>query len=167
MTASIETLVRAPRRDEMPRVWELLRALAVYEKLEHELKGSVEALTGHLFAAPPLLECRVAERAGRLIGYALFYPTYSSFHTRSRMWLEDLFVEPDARGTGAGRALLAEVARVSLARGCARLGWEVLDWNAPSIEFYERMGATRMNPDWFTYGLSHDRMLSLAEAASD
>lgn len=154
--------VRPPRRGEIPRVWEMLLALARYERLEPEVTGSAATLAAHLFADPPLLECRVAEREGRLVGYALFFTTYSSFRTLPKLWLEDLFVEPSERGSGAGRALLAEVARLGLERRCGRLVWEVLDWNAPALGFYERLGARRVNPDWFTYALDLGGMRALA-----
>lgn len=154
--------VRAPRRDEVSRVWELVNALAVYEKLEHEVGGDAPALEADLFATPPRVECRVAERDGRLVGYALFYSTYSSFRTRPGVWLEDLFVEPSERGRGTGRALLAEVARISLARGGRGVSWVVLDWNRPSIDFYERLGAARTGAEWYVYAIGGEAIERLA-----
>jgi len=156
-------VVRAPRRDEIGRVWEMVNALAVYEKLEHEVSGDADALAADVFAAPPRIECLVAERDGRLVGYALFYFTYSSFRTRPGVWLEDLFVEPSQRGRGTGRALLVAVARASLARGGRNVSWVVLDWNRPSIEFYERLGGRRSGEDWFTYVLDGEGMERLAQ----
>ncbi|MFI5370447.1 MAG: GNAT family N-acetyltransferase [Candidatus Eisenbacteria bacterium] len=161
----MKVIVRAPRRDEIPRVWEMLLALARYERLEPEVSGSAESLAAHLFAGQPVVECRVAELGQRLIGYALFFPTYSSFRTVPEMWLEDLFVEPTERGSGAGRALLAEVARIALERGFGRLAWEVLDWNAPAIGFYERLGARHANPGWLMYAMDADGMRKLAAGA--
>lgn len=163
MTAPV---VRPPARDEVPRVWEMVRALSVYEKLEHAVSGSAAALEADLFADPPRVECRVAERDGRLVGYALYYFTYSSFRTRPGAWLEDLYVEPAERGTGTGRALLAEVARVALARGCRSVAWIVLDWNRPSIEFYEHVGAARSGGEWLTYAIDGDALARLAGDAS-
>lgn len=154
--------VRPPRRDEIARVWEMVGSLARYERLEHELAGSAERLAADLFAERPPIECRVAERDGALVGYALFFPVYSSFHTRPSLWLEDLFVEDGLRGGGVGRALLAAVAEVALERGCERLGWIVLDWNRPSIEFYDRMGACPSAEAWLHYGLDAAAMRSLA-----
>jgi len=95
----------------------------------------------------------VAEREGRLVGYALFYPTMSSFRTRTMLWLEDLFVEEGERGFGTGRTLLTALARLAVERGHARIDWHVLDWNEPSIAFYERMGARRTADDVLTYSL--------------
>lgn len=155
-------VVRAPRRDEIGRVWEMVRGLAVYEKLEHEVSGSAAALEADLFATPPRVACRVAERDGALVGYALFYATYSSFRTRPGVWLEDLFVEPSERGRGTGRALLAEVAHASLAAGGGSVAWIVLDWNAPSIAFYERLGARRAGEGWLTYAVEGEALRRLA-----
>jgi GNAT superfamily N-acetyltransferase len=155
--------IRRASRDDLPRIWEMLLGLARYEKLENEVRGSVVKLREHLFGPHPRVECLVAEDEGALIGYALFYPTYSSFSTEPTMWLEDLFVEPAARGKGAGKRLLAELSELSLGRGCARLGWIVLDWNAPSIEFYERTGARRSPDHWHQYGLDAAAMRKLAD----
>ena len=96
-------IVRAPRRDEVPRVWEMITSLSRYERLEHELDGSAEQLAAALFAERPPTECRVAERGGKLVGYALFFPVFSSFQCRPAMWLDDLFVEDEERGRGTGR----------------------------------------------------------------
>ncbi len=155
-------LVRFARRDEAPAIWEMVRTLSIYEKLEDRVKGSAERLAEHLFGPLPVIECLVAERGGDLIGYALFFPTYSSFRTQPMMWLEDLFVKTEARGTGAGRALLSRLASIAVERGCWRLSWEVLDWNKPSIGFYELMGARRAHSDWFTYALDEAGMKALA-----
>ena len=115
--------VRPARPADLARIWEMVNALARYERLERLVTGSSESLGGHLFGPQPLLECLVLESDGALSGYALFFPTYSSFRTRPLMWLEDLYVDPERRGAGAGRALLEAVARRALERGCARLDW--------------------------------------------
>ena len=158
--------VRPARREDAPRIWELLLALADYERLRHEVSGSPAQLTEHLFGPRPLIECLVAERDAGLVGYALFFPTYSSFGTAPTMWLEDLFVLPDERGLGTGRALLAALARVSLDRGCARVGWLVLDWNRPSIGFYDRIGGRPADGGWIEYGLDQAAMAELAGGAT-
>jgi GNAT superfamily N-acetyltransferase len=144
-------VIRPARPEDVPRVWELVRALAVYEKLEDRLTGSAEQLASHLFAEHPLVECQVAEDAEALVGYALFHTIYSSFRARPMMWLEDLYVESSHRGRGLGRALLAVVAREATARGCLRLSWAVLDWNEPTIRFYESLGAVRGEGGWHVY----------------
>jgi GNAT superfamily N-acetyltransferase len=160
--------VRALTRDDVPRVWELLRGLAEYERMTDILTGSEALLADTLFGAGPHAEGLVAEHGGRIVGYALFYPVLSSFRTRWRLWLEDLYVEPDARGTGAGRALMAALARIADARAWTSMDWEVLDWNAPALGFYERLGATRFATDWYRYRLGGDALAALArETDSD
>lgn len=154
--------VRAARRDDLPRIWEMVLALATYERLRHEVIGSAERLGEHLFGPRPCIECLVAESQGALVGYALFYPTYSSFQTAPMLWLEDLYVEPERRGGGVGRALLAALARTALARGCARIGWIVLDWNQPSIEFYRKIGGHPAGDGWLQYGFDRAALEALA-----
>lgn len=158
--------VRAARREDVPRIWEMLLGLARYERLEHEVMGSAERLAAGLFDVPPRVECLVAGVDGALIGYALFYPTYSSFSTAPTMWLEDLYVDEAHREHGAGKALLATLARLALARGCRRMGWIVLDWNAPSIRFYERLGATPTGGGWIQYGFDQGALEALAGTSS-
>lgn len=156
--------IRPARAADLPRVWELLNGLAEYERWTEYVTGSEAQLGEALFGPQPAAESLVAERDGRLVGYALFFPTFSSFRTRRMLWLEDLFVEETERGSGTGRALLAAVARLAVERGCARLDWQVLDWNEPSIRFYERLGAVRTHTDVFTYSLTEDRLRELAAA---
>ena len=158
--------IRPPRRDEAGRVWELILELAEYERLTHRVSGSAEAIAQALFGDPPAIECLVVEESGVLVGYAVFYPTFSTFQAGPMMWLEDLYVDPRRRGHGIGRALLAEVARRAVERGCGRLDWYVLDWNEPAIGFYERIGATRIAQEWHHYGLS-GRALAAAAATSE
>ena len=153
--ASGAAVIRAPRPEDVPRLWALLLELAAYEKLLDRVSGSADQLAGHLFCTPPIVHGLVAELDGELVGYALFFATYSSFRTEPTMWLEDLFVRDSQRGHGLGRRLLAAVAREARACGGSKLSWEVLDWNTPSIEFYERMGAVRAG-GWFTYQLELD-----------
>ena len=157
--------IRAARPADVPRIWEMLRGLAAYERLEHEVSGSPERLAEHLFGPRPSVECLVADSGRALVGYALFYPTYSSFRTAPTLWLEDLFVEPGERGKGSGRLLLAAVARLALGRGYQGLGWIVLDWNRPSIAFYEGVGARPADGGWLPYGLDRARMQALTEPA--
>jgi GNAT superfamily N-acetyltransferase len=154
--------VRPARREDVAGVWALLRGLASYERLEHEVTGSPERLAQDLFGERPRVECLVAEAEGALIGYALFYPTYSSFQTAPMLWLEDLYVVPERRGRGDGRALLGELSRLALARGCRRVGWIVLDWNASSIRFYEGLGVRRAGADWLQYGFDEAALATLA-----
>jgi len=157
--------VRAIAPADLPRVWELLRGLAEYERMTDVLTGSEAMLSDALFGNGPRAEARVAEHDGRLVGYALFYPVLGSFRTRWRLWLEDLFVDPAARGTGAGRALMAELAHIVETRGWVAMDWEVLDWNAPALGFYERLGAGRIAADWYRYRLDGDALAALAREA--
>lgn len=156
--------VRPARPDDLASIWTLLLGLAAYEKLEREVAGRPEQLGEDLFGPRPLLGCVVAESAGRLVGYALFYPVYSSFRTMRAMWLEDLFVEPAERGRGTGRALMALVAKIALERGCRAVDWLVLDWNRAGLDFYQRLGARPADGGWFEYGLDLKTMQALAEA---
>jgi len=128
----------------------MIRGLAEYERLTHLVVASEASLADALFGAHPAAEALIAREAGKsgpAAGFALFFHTFSTFLGRRGLWLEDLFVYPRYRGRGLGKRLLAAVADVARARGCGRLEWAVLDWNAPAIAFYEGMGATLM-PDW-------------------
>ncbi len=125
----------------------LIRGLAVYEKLEHLVEATPETLAPHLFGPQPAAEALVVEAGGRLVAFALFFTNFSTFLARPGLYLEDLFVEPAARGQGIGQALLTRLAQMAVARGCGRFEWSVLDWNEGAIRFYERMGATVMT-DW-------------------
>ena len=149
---------RPVRPEDLEYVWEMIRGLAEYEKMTDILTGTRERLHQLLFGTPPALFGLVAARAdGALVGYALYHFTYSSFRTNQRMWLEDLFVEENARGTGAGEKLLAAFVEDALARGCHRVDWHVLEWN-PARAFYERMGARRSDDGMLQYGLDQSAM---------
>jgi GNAT superfamily N-acetyltransferase len=137
---------RATPRDARTIV-ALIRGLAEYEKLAHECRATVVRIRRHGFGARRYFDTLICERDGAAIGFALYFFTYSTFMARPTLYLEDLFVLPDERGRGAGRALLGALARIARTKGCGRMEWTVLDWNAPSIAFYERLGA-RLRRDW-------------------
>ncbi len=122
-----------------------IRALADYERLADAVRLSPETLEAHLFGPRPMAEVLIAEMEGAAVGFALFFHNFSTFEGRPGIYLEDLFVTPAARGSGAGRALLQSLAALALERGCARLEWSVLDWNTPAINFYRSLGAEAMN----------------------
>ena len=144
---------RPIRPEDLPLVWEMIGGLAEYEHMTDILTGSRDRLQELLFGTPAALFGQVAERAdGSLVGYALYHFTYSSFRTNARMWLEDLFVQETARGSGAGEALMRAFAADALARGCHRVDWHVLEWN-PARGFYERLGAQRSDDGMLQYGL--------------
>jgi len=142
-----ELLIRPAQREDVPAILQFIRALADYEKLSHWVTADEDLLRQHLFGDRPAAEAVLAWRDGRPVGYALFFTTFSTFLGRPGIWLEDIFVEPPARGGGIGKALLRHVAGIAAARGCGRLEWSVLDWNQPAIEFYKTFGA-QMLPDW-------------------
>ena len=154
--------VRPVAPAEVPRVWELLRGLAEYEKLSDVVAGDAAMLREALFGPGDRLRGLVAERAGRLVGYALFYPVFASFRGRWRLWLEDVYVEPEARGSGAGAALMAELARLTLEGGYFALDWEVIDGNRPALDFYEHLGAHPVGTDWLRYRLDGDALAKMA-----
>jgi GNAT superfamily N-acetyltransferase len=140
------TLRGAEVRD-MPAIVGLISELAEFEKLAHLVEVTPQSLGEHLFGERPAAEAVVAEREGRVIGFALFFTNFSTFLGKPGLYLEDLYVQPSHRGGGVGRALLAHLAGLANARGCGRFEWSVLDWNVGAIRFYERMGATLL-PDW-------------------
>ena len=121
--------------------------LAAYEKLSHEARATEADIERDLFGAEPKAFCEIAEWHGRPAGFALWYYTFSTFQGRHGIWLEDLFVEPEARGLGIGKALLVNLAQRCVREGLGRFEWAVLDWNQPSIEFYRAQGAVMMS-DW-------------------
>ena len=160
--APAEVVIRPAVPSDAGALWNLVLEFAAYEKLDHQVTGSSERLAAQLFgSAWPPLDCIVAESNGALVGYAIYYGGFSTFWTRPLLWLEDLFVVPSHRGRGLGRALMVAVARAAIERGCARIEWAVLDWNAPSIAFYERLGATR-HGGWHGYRLSLEQLVELA-----
>ncbi|TRV46746.1 MAG: GNAT family N-acetyltransferase [Microcystis panniformis Mp_MB_F_20051200_S9] len=133
--------IRAAVATDVKAIFDLIAALAAYEKLSHLVTGNSQALGEHLFGEKPYIEALVAEVGGRIVGFALFFANYSTFLTKPGIYLEDIFVLPDYRGQGIGKALLIAVAKIAVARDAGRLEWSVLDWNQPAIDFYEKMGA--------------------------
>ena len=154
-------LVRPATRDDVPVIAELIRGLARYEKLEHQVVMTEELLGAGLFGERPFAEVILAEEDGQAVGFALFFHNFSTFLGRPGIYLEDLFVLPEKRGLGVGRTLLAHLAALAVERGCGRLEWAVLDWNRDAIGFYERLGA-RPNSDWTVYRLTGEALTGLA-----
>ena len=146
---------------DVPVIAELIRGLARYEKLEHEVRTTEEKLTDTLFGERRYAETLIAEEDGEPLGFALFFHSYSTFLAQPGIYLEDLFVKPEHRGRGVGRALLERLAQVAVERGCGRLEWAVLDWNKDAIGFYERLGA-KPNSEWTVYRLAGESLHSLA-----
>ena len=142
-------------------LFHLIQALADYEKLAHAVTGSAEALAADLSGDRPACEAILAEHNGQAIGFALFFSNYSTFLTKPGIYLEDLFVLPDYRGQGVGKALLIHLAQLALERNCGRFEWSVLDWNEPAIAFYQRMGATLLE-EWRICRVTGDALAVLA-----
>ncbi len=155
-------LIRRARPDEAGLVFSLVRELAEYEKLLHEVEASEADMAAALFGPEPKVFCDIAEWDGKPAGFAIWFYTYSTFTGRHGIYLEDLFVRPALRGKGIGKALLVHLAKQCLANGWARLQWAVLDWNAPSIAFYKSLGAELMD-EWTICRVSGPALSALAE----
>lgn len=139
--------IRPATLDDLPLIGELIMALAEYERLAHEVRFDPAVLGAKLFGPRPYAEVVIGEIDGTAQGFALFFHNFSTFEGRPGIYLEDLFVRPQARGSGLGKALLRHLAALALERDCARLEWSVLDWNEPAIGFYRALGARPMD-EW-------------------
>jgi GNAT superfamily N-acetyltransferase len=153
--------IRAGGPRDAPIIARLIRGLAEYERLAHGLEATPGRIRRHGFGRRRYFETLICRRAGRVVGFALYFFTYSTFQARPSLYLEDLFVLPDQRGQGAGRALLAALGRIAVRRGCGRMEWTVLDWNRPAIGFYKRLGA-RLHKEWILTRLSGASLKRLA-----
>ena len=140
------TIRRGTRRD-VPTILALIRGLAEYERLLPEMKATAARIRHDGFGRRPYFETLICRRGARPVGFALYFFTYSTFVGRPSLYLEDLFVLPQERGNGAGKALLRALAKIAVRRRCGRMEWAVLDWNRPAIRFYERLGA-RLRKEW-------------------
>ena len=156
-----DLLVRPAAATDVKRLLELFGELAEYEHLEHELRATEEQLREALFGARPAAEALIAERDREVVGYALFFPTFSSFLASTGVWLEDLFVRKEHRAEGVGKALLEAVAALVRERGGERLEWAALDWNELALGFYRGIGATTMN-EWITHRLDGEALARVA-----
>lgn len=157
-------LIREAVADDIGTIHAFILALADYERLAHEVKGDRATLERHLFGPRPMAEVLIAQHEGKAIGFALFFHNFSTFEARPGVYLEDLFVLPEARGLGAGKALLARLAQLTIERDCARLEWSVLDWNALAIAVYRAIGAKPMD-EWTIQRLDGDALAALAQSA--
>lgn len=159
--------IESARAQDVPRLLTLIRALAEYEKLSHLVVGTEEQLYEELFGTRPVIESVLAWEGERALGFALFFHNFSTFLARRGLYLEDLFVVPEARGRGIGKALIRHGAQLAVQRGCGRYEWSVLDWNTPAIDFYRSIGADLL-PDWRICRMTGDALARLAgrDAAS-
>jgi GNAT superfamily N-acetyltransferase len=148
---------------DVPTILALIAGLAEYERLAHEMRATRAALRRHGFGRRPYFETLICARGRTPVGFALYFFTYSTFMARPSLYLEDLFVLPEERGRGAGRRLLGELARIAVRRGCGRMEWTVLDWNTPSIAFYEKLGA-QLKREWILTRLTGEPLRRLARA---
>ena len=154
--------VVAATESEVPVILEMIRGLAEYERLLHAFEATEEQLRQTLFGPRPCAEVLLAKAGGEYTGFAVFFTNYSTFFAKPGIYLEDVFVKPEWRGQGIGFALLARLARIAIERKCSRLEWVVLDWNAPAIEFYKKLGAEPKD-EWTTYRLNREPLEKLAE----
>jgi GNAT superfamily N-acetyltransferase len=154
--------IRRATQADGPTFLALVRSLAEYEKLEPPSPEAEQRLLQDAFGAKPRFELLIAGNDGRDVGYAVFFETYSSFLAQPTIYLEDLFVVTEARGAGAGSALMRWLAREAVRRGCGRFEWQVLDWNRLAIDFYQRLGAEHLTA-WQTYRLAGEALQRLAE----
>ena len=158
---------------DVPAILALIRGIAEYERLSHEVEASEALLRQHGFGPRPVFEALLAERIAerdqmndRAIGFALYFFTFSTFKARPTLYLEDLFVRPEERRHGVGRRLLAELARIAVLRECGRMEWSVLDWNTPARDFYFKIGAVTMD-EWTVFRLTPEAFGRLACEAVD
>jgi GNAT superfamily N-acetyltransferase len=164
--ASARTLtIRPGTRRDVPTILALIRGLAEYERLAHEVRATAAQIRRHGFGRRPYFQTLICARGRTPVGFALYFFTYSTFLARPSLYLEDLFVRPEERGNGAGRALLEALARVAVRRGCGRMEWAVLDWNRPAIRFYERLGA-RLKREWIITRLTGAPLERLGRSGS-
>ena len=157
-------IIRAATPEDVPELLRLIRGLAAYEKLEHEVTASEDKLRASLFGPRQVAEAVLGEEAGRAVGLAVYFHNYSTFRANAGLYLEDLFVEPAHRGKGYGKALLLHVAGIAARRGCERMEWSVLDWNEPAIGFYRGLGAVVMD-DWRICRLTGENLRKAAAAS--
>jgi GNAT superfamily N-acetyltransferase len=153
--------VRSATERDVPLILDLIRELAEYERLSHEVLATEDGLRGSLFGERPAAEVLIGELEGQPVAFALFFHNFSTFLGRPGIYLEDLYVRPPFRGRGLGKALMVHLAGLATRRGCGRLEWSVLDWNEPSIRFYESLGAVAM-ADWTVHRVTGEALDTLA-----
>jgi GNAT superfamily N-acetyltransferase len=157
----MEFSVSPIKQDEVSELLELIRELARFEKLEHEVEATVESLTKSLFAPNPVAGALIGRVNGGLAGYALYFFTFSSFVGRAGIWLEDLYVRPAFRRQGLGRAMIEAVARIGAERNCGRFEWTALNWNKNALDFYRKLGAQMMD-EWILVRMNSEGLRRVA-----
>ena len=159
MTTDVQ--IRPADERDAALILDMINALAVYEKLAHAVTATEQSIRESLFGPRPAAEVIIAEAGGRPAGFALFFHNYSTFLAQRGLYLEDLFVKPEYRGRGVGRALLQRLAAIAVERNCGRFEWSVLDWNEPAIGFYKKLGAVPMD-EWTIFRVTGDALRRLA-----
>ena len=162
MAGADEVQIRPVAEADVPVLFDLILELAEYEKLTDKVAGDAEVLRRTLFEEKAAEALLIETADGEAIGYAIFFTTFSSFECRSGIWLEDVYVRPEHRRGGIGRAVMAYLARLAQERGHVRLEWVALDWNEPALKFYEGLGAERLD-DWLIHRLERDGIARLAQ----
>jgi GNAT superfamily N-acetyltransferase len=157
----METVIRWATPDDIPLILEFIRALATFERAPDAVTATAEGLHRDGFGPNPFYYCLIAEHGGRPAGFAFYFFNYSTWKGRPGIYLEDLFVHPEFRGFGIGKALLKKVAAIAVEKGCQRMQWEVLDWNTPAIDFYRAMGAEFLD-EWRNVRLDGEALVRLA-----
>lgn len=155
------SMIREARPADVPVILQLIHDLALYEREPDAVRNTDEHLEGALFGERPTIYAHVAEAQGEVQGFALWFLNYSTWEGANGIYLEDLYVRPEARGAGHGKALLANLAKIAAERGYARVEWSVLNWNEPSIRFYESLGAQAQS-EWSTFRLTGDALTAVA-----
>lgn len=155
--------IREAKSDDAEVIFALIKELAIYEKAEQEVMTSVDEITRTLFGENSRTSALIAEDDDKVVGYAVYFYNYSTWLGKNGIYLEDLYVTPDYRKRGVGKALLKQIASKAVEEGCGRVEWSVLDWNTPAIEFYESLGAGAQN-EWTVYRLSGEQLLNFASS---
>ena len=164
MTLTPDFTIRAATENDAPTILALIKDLAEYEKLSHEVEATEADIRQSLFGQRPVAEALIGELDGVPVGFALFFYNFSTFLGKPGIYLEDLYVKPDYRSNGFGRKMLAHIARLATERNCGRFEWSVLDWNTPAIRTYDRLNARPMK-EWILYRLTGDALDKLAQEA--
>jgi GNAT superfamily N-acetyltransferase len=162
----MEFKIAAVRNKDLPELLALIRELARFEKLEHEVESTVELLNEAFFGSEPAAGALMAWQNDQAAGYAIYFHTFSTFVGRRGIWLEDLYVRPPFRNHGLGRALIEAVARVGMERGCGRFEWTALTWNKTALDFYEKLGAKTMS-EWVILRMDNAGLKRLARTKND
>lgn len=155
--------IRPATIEDAETIMQFIVELAVYEKAEHEVLATQADIEHSIFGANSTVDAVICEQGKKPIGFAVYFYNYSTWLGKNGLFLEDLYVTPESRGIGAGKALLKHLNQIALDRGCGRFEWNVLDWNTPSIEFYESIGA-KPQSEWIGYRLDHDAMKTFANS---